>query len=148
MYRVRAVLECEAARFVTERPDRLTPLDDAVTRMWAVPAGAGWGTTMEAHLEFHLALVDAAGSPRLSRATARSGRRHGSGGPSQDELPDLATPEGQAANHEDLLAVFRMGDPDRSAAAVREHMQPGLDAAIESERASDAGAHAAPISSA
>ena len=149
VYRVRAVLECEAARFVTEHPDRLTPLEDAVTRMWAVPAGAGWGTTMEAHLEFHLALVDAAGSPRLSRAYRQIWSEAWLGlVASQDELPDLATPEGQAANHEDLLAVFRTGDPDRSAAAVREHMQPGLDAAIESERASEAGTHAAPISSA
>ena len=50
------------------------------------------------------------------------------------EHAELATPRGQARQHAELLRVFRDGDPDRSAQAVREHMQPGLDAALEEER--------------
>jgi DNA-binding GntR family transcriptional regulator len=135
VYRVRALLEGEAARFVTEHPDRLEPVEEALARMWAVPVGADWGTTMEAHLGFHLALVDAAGSPRLSRAyrqiwsEAWLGLVASQGGP-----PDLATPRAQAINHASLLEVFRSGDPDRSRAAIHEHMQPGLDAAVAHER--------------
>ena len=141
VYRVRALLECEAARFVTAHPDRLGPLEDALERMWAVPPGADWGTTMEAHLGFHLALVDAAGSPRLLRAYRQIWSEAWLGlVASQGELPELATPRAQAANHAILLEVFRSGDPDRSVAALGEHMQPGLDAAI-------ADHHAAPISS-
>jgi DNA-binding GntR family transcriptional regulator len=135
VYRFRAVLECEAARFVTGHPERLGPLDAALERMWAVPDGAGWGTTMEAHLGFHLALVDAAGSPRLSRAFRQIWSEAWLGlVASQGGIPELATPHGQAAKHAELLTVFRGGDPDRAAAAVREHMQPGLDAALEEER--------------
>jgi DNA-binding GntR family transcriptional regulator len=139
VYRVRAVLECEAARFVTEHPDRLGALEDALERMWAVPAGADWGTTMEAHLGFHLALVDAAGSPRLSRAYRQIWSEAWLGlVASQGGLPDLATPRAQAINHSSLLEVFRSGDPERAESAVREHMQPGLDTAIEQERAAGA----------
>jgi DNA-binding GntR family transcriptional regulator len=140
VYRVRAVLECEAARVVTEHPDRLGPLEDALEQMWAaVPAGADWGTTMEAHLGFHLALVDAAGSPRLSRAYRQIWSEAWLGlVASQGGLPDLATPRAQAINHSSLLEVFRSGDPGRAVAAVQEHMQPGLDAAVEHERSGGA----------
>ena len=134
VYRVRAVLEIEAARFVTEHPDRLGPLDEALGRMRAVPSDAGWGTTMEAHLGFHLALVDAAGSPRLSRAYRQIWSEAWLGLVASREHAELATPRGQARQHAELLSVFRDGDPDRSARAVREHMQPGLDAALEEER--------------
>jgi DNA-binding GntR family transcriptional regulator len=141
VYRVRAVLECEAARFVTEHPDRLGPVEDALERMWAVPAGADWGTTMEAHLGFHLALVDSAGSPRLSRAYRQIWSEAWLGlVASQGGLPDLATPRAQAINHASLLEVLRSGDPARSVAAIREHMQPGLDAAVEHERSTAAAA--------
>lgn len=131
VYRVRGVFEVEAARFVTEHPDRLGPLDDALERMRAVPDDADWGTTMEAHLGFHLALVDAAGSPRLSRAYRQIWSEAWLGLVASQENTELATPRRQAQQHADLLDVFRTGDPNRSTLAVRDHMQPGLDAALE-----------------
>ena len=134
VYRVRAVFEVEAARFVTEHPDRLAPVSEALVRLRAVPSGAGWGTTMEAHLDFHLALVDAAGSPRLSRAYRQIWSEAWLGLVASRENSELATPRRQARQHADLLAVFRGGDPDRSEQAVREHMQPGLDAALAEQR--------------
>lgn len=134
VYRVRAVLEGEAARFVTVHPEQLATLDEALERMWAVSDDAGWGTTMEAHLAFHLALVDAAGSARLSRAYRQIWSEAWLGLVASREHSELATPRGQAAQHAELLAVFRAGEPERSAAAVREHMQPGLVAALEEER--------------
>jgi DNA-binding GntR family transcriptional regulator len=134
VYRVRAVFEVEAARFVTENPDRLGPLDEALGLMRAVPHDAGWGTTMEAHLGFHLALVDAAGSPRLSRAYRQIWSEAWLGLVASRENAELATPRRQAQQHADLLDVFRTGDPDRSARAVRDHMRPGLDAALEEQR--------------
>jgi DNA-binding GntR family transcriptional regulator len=135
VYRVRAVLEVEAARFVAAHPESLGPLDAALERMRGVPDDAGWGTTMEAHLAFHLALVDAAGSPRLSRAYRQIWSEAWLGLVASRENSELATPRRQAEQHADLLAVFRAGDPDRAARAVRDHMQPGLDAALEHERA-------------
>jgi DNA-binding GntR family transcriptional regulator len=134
VYRVRAVLEVEAARYVTEHPERLAPLDAALDRMTAVPERAGWGTTTEAHLAFHLALVDAAGSPRLSRAYRQIWSEAWLGLVASRENSELATPRRQAQQHAELLAIFRSGDAGRAARAVREHMQPGLDAALEEER--------------
>lgn len=134
VYRVRAVFEVEAARFVTEHPDRLGPLDEALGLMRAVPADAGWGTTMDAHLGFHLALVDAAGSARLSRAYRQIWSEAWLGLVASRENTELATPRRQAQQHAELLRVFRAGDPGRSAEAVRDHMRPGLDAALEEQR--------------
>src|SRR4029079_2508645 len=111
VYRVRAVLEIEAARFVTEHPDRLGPLDEALGRMRAVPSDAGWGTTMEAHPRLHLgpvraapraplgcplALVARAGSPRLSRAYRQIWSEAWLGLVASREHAELATPRGQA----------------------------------------------------
>jgi DNA-binding GntR family transcriptional regulator len=141
VYRVRAVLEVEAARFVTAHPETLGPLELALERMRAVPTAADWGTTMEAHLAFHLALVDAAGSPRLSRAYRQIWSEAWLGLVASRGNAELATPQGQAVQHAELLAVFRAGDPDRAEQAVRQHMQPGLDAALEHERGDERNGH-------
>ena len=144
VYRVRAVLEVEAARFVTAHPESLGALEQAVERMRTVPDDAGWGTTMESHLAFHLTLVDAAGSARLSRAYRQLWSEAWLGLVASRENTELATPRGQADQHAELLAVFTAGDADRSARAVREHMQPGLDAALEHERGDERDTAAAP----
>lgn len=147
VYRVRAVLEVEAARFVTDHPETLPPVKRALERMQAVADDADWGTTMESHLAFHLALVDSAGSPRLSRAYRQIWSEAWLGLVASRENTDLATPRRQAEQHAELLSVFAAGDPDRSAAAVRRHMQPGLDAALGHERGDSVAAPASPAGS-
>lgn len=136
VYRVRAMMEAEAARYVTLHPECLETVDAAMDRLDAVPDDAGWGTTMQAHLEFHLALVDAAGSPRLSRAYRQIWSEAWLGLVASRDLADAGTPRGQAATHLELLTVLRAGDADASARAARDHMQVGLVAALQDEQAS------------
>lgn len=133
VYRVRAMFEAEAARFVAEHPHSLAPVEAAFGRMCALTDDADWGTTMAAHLEFHLALVDAAGSARLSRAYRQIWSEAWLGLVASRERAAEGTPRGQVESHAALLAVFRSGDADRSAQAAREHMQSGLRAALEDE---------------
>ena len=134
VYRVRLLLEGEAARFITLHPERISVLDEALARLRRVPDDAQWGTTMESHLAFHLSLVDSVGSTRLSRAYRQIWSEAWLGLVASRDHAVQATPRGQADSHAALIDVFRQGDPDRSAAAVHQHMQSGLEAALEFER--------------
>ena len=134
VYRVRLLLEGEAARFITLHPERISVRDEALDRLRRIPDDASWGTTMESHLAFHLSLVDSVGSPRLSRAYRQIWSEAWLGLVASRDNAVQATPRGQAESHAELIDVFRQGDPERSAAAVHQHMQSGLEAALEVER--------------
>ena len=68
IYDLRGVLEAEAAARLSREPDRVGPVRAELDRLGSLDDDASWGLTQEAHLAFHRAMVDAAGSPRLSRA--------------------------------------------------------------------------------
>lgn len=120
MFFVRTPLELEAIRVIIER--RL-PLDDAehhLAALEALPDEAGWADRVEAHTAFHIALVRAAGSPRLNRIYPAM----------QEEMrlglaqlrSSYPAPQDLAAEHRHLLTVISAGDVARAQQQMRDHL--------------------------
>jgi DNA-binding GntR family transcriptional regulator len=119
LFTVRLPLELTAVRLVAGRS--LDGVGAALSALEALPPGAGWSERVEAHTAFHLALVDAAGSVRLSRIYP----------PLQEEMqlclarlrgayPD---PAELAAEHRRLLTAIASGDPASAEAEMRDHLE-------------------------
>lgn len=74
---LRAALETEAVRLVTERhgspwpADVRMPMDAAVDALAAAEAAGDWRATLHAHAAVHRAVVEAAESPRIAVAHAQ-----------------------------------------------------------------------------
>lgn len=116
VYAFRAGLECEAARLVVERRSLDQP-KRALEVLEAVPHHAPWPEILHADLGFHRAVVDSAGSPRMSRAFEMI----------TDQLMVCLTrvrdpAPGIIADHRQLLKALSAGDADRAAAAFRAHL--------------------------
>jgi len=117
---LRAALECEAVRIVGERhPGRwpaalVVPVTDALAALAATDT-ADWPAVERAHAAVHLAVVAAAGSPRLTEAYASLGAEvallllHAR---AQYDLPALV------AEHTAYLADVQ----ERGPVAVRAHL--------------------------
>lgn len=123
---VREPLELAA---VTEIATRRLPAPEAARRLdelAALPADASWADRVSAHTRFHQALVDAAGSPRLTRMYP----------PLQDEMqlclaqlqPAYPDPAALAAEHRVLLAAVNSGDPERARRTMRAHLVAAVEA--------------------
>ena len=108
---------------------RLTPVRAELDRLASLDEDAGWGAVQEAHLAFHRALVDAAGSPRLSRAYAQLWSEASLGLVAARNHPTSAR-RGQVASHRALLATVAKGPPEVAGAAAREHLTIGLGTAL------------------
>ncbi len=114
----RIAIESEAARQAAER--RRVPGDAVAAQRdgWM----SGRVDTVEEDLRFHLALVEAASSPRLTLAYR----------PLEAQLRLLAAQsrsslldqDRYAAEHEAVLRAISRGDADAAATAVRAHLQP------------------------
>jgi DNA-binding GntR family transcriptional regulator len=94
-----------------------------------LPTDATWGATLEAHLAFHRALVDAAGSPRLSRAYALLWTEASLGLVAARNHP-LSAQRGQLETHDALLTAIVAGPADVAGRLAREHLTIGLDTAL------------------
>lgn len=138
LYEMRAVLEAEAAGRLARHPERTAPMRAALEHLAALPAGSTWGTTQEAHLAFHRALVDAAGSPRLSRAYALLASEASLGLVAARDHPasDLG---GQVGSHQGLLDTILTGDPEAAGRLAREHLTIGLGTALAAVGQEDPG---------
>jgi DNA-binding GntR family transcriptional regulator len=119
LFTVRLPLELTAVRLVAGRS--LDGVWAALSALEALPPGAGWSERVEAHTAFHLALVDAAGSVRLSRIYP----------PLQEEMQlclarlrgSYPDPVELAAEHRRLLTAIASGDPASAEAEMRDHLE-------------------------
>jgi DNA-binding GntR family transcriptional regulator len=119
LFTVRLPLELTAVRLVAGRS--LDGVWAALSALEALPPGAGWSERVEAHTAFHLALVDAAGSVRLSRIYP----------PLQEEMQlclarlrgSYPDPAELAAEHRRLLTAIASGDPVSAEAEMRDHLE-------------------------
>ena len=132
LYELRTALEVEAARLALERHDgRLpAPVYAAVARLSEVCARPtpSWSAMIEAHDPIHAAIVDAAGSPRISRAHAALNTE------TRLFLVSLKptwTPERMAADHEALPREIESRGPE----ALREHLTESASAVLAPEPA-------------
>jgi DNA-binding GntR family transcriptional regulator len=119
LFLVRTPLELEAVRVVVESGASLAGPERLLARM-ASPE-LSWADRVEIHTEFHVALVELAGSPRLNRIYPAL----------QEEmqlcLAQLHTfyPGGAnlAAEHRRLLAAIASGDVETAQAEMRAHLE-------------------------
>jgi DNA-binding GntR family transcriptional regulator len=67
LFYVREALELQVVSTLVERQLRPPAAEEAVLRLERLPRRAPWDEVVEADVDFHTALVEAAGSPRLER---------------------------------------------------------------------------------
>jgi DNA-binding GntR family transcriptional regulator len=70
LFYVREALELQVVATLVERHMRPHAAEEAVRRLERLPRRAPWDEVVEADMDFHTALVEAAGSPRLERVYA------------------------------------------------------------------------------
>ncbi|AXK36225.1 GntR family transcriptional regulator [Streptomyces armeniacus] len=117
---VRAPLEYEVVTAIVERRIDVTPVRRRLGELEALPAEASWADRVQAHTAFHIALVDAVGSPRLSRLYP----------PLQEEMqlclaqlqPSYPRPDDLAREHRTLLDAVSGNDAGHARAVMREHL--------------------------
>ncbi|GAB3145430.1 GntR family transcriptional regulator [Amycolatopsis stemonae] len=120
LFTVRLPLELLAARLIVAEGRSLAGAWAALAVLEALPPDAGWSERVEAHTAFHLALVDAAGSVRLSRIYP----------PMQEEMrlclarlrgayPD---PGELAVEHRRLLEAIASGNRASAEAEMTDHL--------------------------
>jgi len=126
IFRLRAALELEAVRLLMERPPGerapgLGELEDAAGRLSALGDDAPWRLVVDGDMHFHRALIDAAGSSRLTHAYMVV----------QSEImlclvqqrPLYDSPAQIAAEHSELLDAIEGDRPDRAARLFRAHLE-------------------------
>jgi DNA-binding GntR family transcriptional regulator len=125
VFRLRIALELEAVRLVVatgEVPEAAAASAEELSR---VGDDAPWRAVVEPDMRFHRAIIDAAGSERLARAYSSV----------QSEIllclvqlrPYYHRPAEVAAEHEELIAAIRAGDPKRAEELFRVHLADAAD---------------------
>ncbi|WP_243222722.1 GntR family transcriptional regulator, partial [Microbacterium proteolyticum] len=71
LQQLRCALETEALRIVRDRGIRPSDVDEALDDLATADASGDWPATLAAHARVHLALVEAAGSPRIAEEYRR-----------------------------------------------------------------------------
>lgn len=120
MFLVRTPLELEAVRVVVQRRSPLDAAERTLAALEALPDGASWAERVDAHTAFHIALVAAAGSPRLNRIYP----------PMQEEMrlglaqlsASYPEPQELAREHRRLLTVIQTGDVGQAQREMRDHL--------------------------
>lgn len=122
VYTLRADLEARAVRRAIEAlsTEKLAALEQLGEAMRLAAASGDSARFLEADLEFHRTIVEAAGWPRLRKFWE-------SLHPQTLTLYTISTltewsPSDHARRHDPLLAAIRTGDPERAAAAIQEHI--------------------------
>jgi DNA-binding GntR family transcriptional regulator len=119
-FRLRIALETEAVRIVIATGRVPDGARQAVDELSSVPDGAPWRDVVEPDMKFHRAIIDAAESPRLSRAY----------GAVEAEIqlcmtqlrPHYERPSEVAAEHTELLGAIAAGDPALADELFRRHL--------------------------
>jgi DNA-binding GntR family transcriptional regulator len=119
-FRLRTALETEAVRILIAEGRVPDNAREAVEELSAVPDNAPWRDVVEPDMKFHRAIIDAAQSPRISRAYA--------GVQAEVQLcmvqlrPHYERPSQVADEHTELLAAIVDGDADRADELFRRHL--------------------------
>lgn len=127
MYLLRTTVETAALDRVLELglgADTADALDAAVDAMASLAHEPRSGAMVEADLDFHHVLMEAARSPRLSRVhetvlVETSMCLHAMAGTYSDA-------ESRLAEHRAIAGAMRAGDPDRARGLLVDHMRDGL----------------------
>ena len=120
IFRLRAALELEAVREVVTAGTAIPDAEAAVSRLNALTASAPWRDVVDADMDFHRAVIDAAGSARMTRAYASV----------QSEIllcmaqlkPHYDHPDEVAQEHRDLLEPLVSGDLKLAEDRFRAHL--------------------------
>jgi DNA-binding GntR family transcriptional regulator len=120
MFFVRTPLELEAIRVIIERHLPVADAERHLAALEALPNDATWADRVDAHTAFHIALVAAAGSPRLNRIYP----------PMQEEMrlglaqlsSSYPVPQDLAREHRRLLTTVTSGDVARAQQEMRDHL--------------------------
>jgi DNA-binding FadR family transcriptional regulator len=122
VYEVRRALEVEAAALAAgRRTDAdLGRIESALARRRAAVAAGDRAALLDADLDFHHAVVDAAHNPLLSElyATTLASIRRAI----EDVVADGALSEDTSGLHEDLAVAVQRGDAVAAVRAVRDHL--------------------------
>jgi DNA-binding GntR family transcriptional regulator len=124
LFYVRRPLELELAATLAERKARPAAAEEAVRRLEGLPRGASWSDVVEADMDFHTALVEAVGSPRLARVYRSL----------QSEIrlcmvqlrPAYDEPSAVAAEHRELIEAIAAGPKRAVARVMNEHLDRAL----------------------
>ncbi len=125
VFRLRIALELEAVRLVMATGEVPEDAEASARELSGIGDDAPWRSVVEPDMRFHRALIDAAGSPRLARAYSSV----------QSEIllclvqlrPYYHRPAEVAAEHEELIAAIRAGDPERAEDLFRTHLAEAAD---------------------
>jgi GntR family transcriptional regulator of gluconate operon len=139
IYDVRTAIEGRAAWLIARRgdPGELAALDSAIDGIRTAARAGDIRAVRRADLAFHERLIRLSGNGRLHGIFVRSV-------PAlqtlidYDELP-YSSLDGVTAQHEELVAAIRSGDPDQAAHALERHVDDAKDkvAAYFEEQAAD-----------
>ena len=142
LFRVRRLLELEAVRSVVESRDVPRAATEAVREMTELDAKAPWRAVVDADQRFHGSLIEACGSPHLTRCYKTV--------ESEVILSMVARPldsrAEQAAEHRELLQLLRGGDIDLAEGAFIEHLRLSERNLISAEGESQDGESISPTS--
>ncbi len=128
LYKVRSLIEVEAARTVALLPEAWPAMEAVVARLERLPVDASSYVMVEEDFAFHRAMVAGVGSVRLAQAHETLC--------SETRLSFVANirADGQdylVGEHRDLLDVIRQGDPDVAEARIIAHLDAGLRASLQ-----------------
>jgi DNA-binding GntR family transcriptional regulator len=124
LFFVRTPLELAAVRTIVGQKLPLDETERALVAMESLPEDASWGDRVEAHTTFHVTLVNAAGSPRLSRIY-----------PALQEEMQLCLaqlhssypgPHDLAKQHRKLLKAIQSGNVQQAETEMRDHLDTAL----------------------
>src|SRR5688572_28471954 len=125
VFRLRTALEVEAVRLVVATGEIPAAAEESVAELSGVPDDAPWRAVVEPDFRFHRAIIDATGSPRLARSYSSV---------QSEVLLCLAQlrayyqrPSQVAAEHEELIAAMRAGDPQQAEDLFRAHLAEAVD---------------------
>lgn len=125
LFAARKLVELEVARLLTERRIRPKRAELAVRRLERFGDDARWSEVVEADLEVHRALTEAAGSPRLMRLFDVL----------EDEIrlaiaqlrPAYGSPADLAREHRELLTAIESGRAEVAIGLMRRHLDEAND---------------------
>lgn len=127
LQQLRCALETEALRIVRDRGIRPPGIEAALDELSAAETSGDWAATLAAHARVHLALVDAAGSPRIAEEYRRL----------DSEMHLLLThvrpayAPGTLAEEHRAYVAEALRDPER---AVRAHLDHSTRAILDGRR--------------
>ncbi len=121
LFLVRTPLELEGVRVIVEKGLRLDEAERFLETMEQLPPDASWAQRVEVHTAFHIAIIDAIGSRRLSRIYVSL----------QDEMQlclaqlqkSYPNPQDLTDEHRLLLDEIRSADLNRAQTEMRQHLE-------------------------